>query len=207
MNFSVGALILIMLVAMLSPGPDFILVLKNARLGFNQGIATALGISAGLVVHCSLALAGVAVLLTTSRALYLIVRLGGAAFLTYLGLKILFSLRKGNLHQIESDFSSKSPSIFRCFCEGLITNVLNPKVTLFILSIFTQFIPPDAPLADRIYVASVMLAECILVWSSFGALVQLNVFQRNLERFGKYLEAIFGAALVGLGVKIAVQEI
>ena len=195
-----------MLAAMLSPGPDLILVLKNSRYGFRQGSATALGISSGLVVHCLLALAGVAVLLTTSRALYLVVRLGGALYLIYLGIRILTALFRGNQTLLRVDQKSQSTTARRCYLEGLVTNILNPKVTIFILSIFTQFISPQAPLSARALVAAVLLLECAIFWTLLGALVQLRGFQSLLMRIAKYIDAVFGLALVGLGVKIAIQD-
>ena len=206
MTTSIGALVLIMLVAMLSPGPDLILVLKNSRFGFRQGSATALGISSGLVVHCILALAGVAVLLTTSKALYLLVRLGGALYLIYLGIRILTALFMGNQTLVRVNLKSESVTARRCYLEGLVTNILNPKVTIFILSIFTQFISPQAPLSARALVAGVLLLECVIFWTLLGAFIQLRGFQNLLLRIGKYIDAVFGLALVGLGVKIALHE-
>ena len=206
MKAEIVTLVFVMLAAMLSPGPDFILVLKNARFGLRHGLATALGIAAGLFVHCSLALAGVAVVLKTSVVLFSVVRLAGAGYLIYLGLKILYALASGS-STINSQIGTFQPiSHLRSFMEGLVTNILNPKVTIFILSIFTQFISPEAPLQERVTVAGVILVESAIVWSALGALVQFQWFKAALERGGRYIDGIFGVALVAIGARIAFQR-
>jgi threonine/homoserine/homoserine lactone efflux protein len=122
----------------LAPGPDMTYVAaRSLGQGTRAGLISALGISAGCVVHIIAASAGVAVLLRAWPPAYGVIRLAGAAYLIYLGIGLLWNAGRGDRLQSVADASDRD--IFR---QGVITNVLNPKVAMFFLAFLPQFVDP-----------------------------------------------------------------
>src|SRR4051812_25879304 len=121
----------------LTPGPDMLYVAtRGASEGRSAGIVSALGIGAGTLVHIALVAAGLAALLTAVPVAYTAVRLAGAAYLIYLGVRALLS--KAAI----AEKTLEPASLGTIFRQGVITNVLNPKVALFFLAFLPQFVDP-----------------------------------------------------------------
>ncbi len=141
------AVITITLLAVISPGPDFALVSRNSLLRSRRaGALTALGIGLGVLVHVSYTLVGVGVLIQQSLWLFDAIRLAGAAYLILLGVKMLRSQPAGT--QAEAPEAPLSDAA--ALRMGFFTNVLNPKTTVFIVSLFLQVVRPDTPLAVQV---------------------------------------------------------
>ncbi|HUQ99250.1 MAG TPA: LysE family translocator, partial [Gemmatimonadaceae bacterium] len=122
----------------LTPGPDMLYVAaRGASEGKAAGVVSALGIGAGTFVHIALVALGLAALLAAVPLAYTVLRIGGATYLIYLGVRAIRSRSSLTLQHVEP---AALPTIFR---QGVITNVLNPKVALFFLAFLPQFIDPS----------------------------------------------------------------
>src|SRR4051812_47389821 len=128
-----------------TPGPDTLYIVgRSAAQGRRAGVLSVLGISTGVLIHTAAAAIGLSALLASSAAAFTVVRYAGAAYLIYLGLRLLMS--RGNDSPAASDVAPTSGprdgwAIYR---QGVLTNVLNPKVALFFLAFLPQFVDPGS---------------------------------------------------------------
>jgi len=184
----------------LTPGPDMLYVAaRGAAEGRGAGVASALGIAAGTLVHIALVALGLATVLAAVPIAYTAVRLAGAAYLIYLGMRAL--VRPTGL----ADPALAPASRWLVFRQGVVTNVLNPKVALFFLAFLPQFVDPT-----RGSVAAQVLALGLL-FNASGTLVNLGVALgasrvatrlRASGRAGLLLERATGVLFVALGVRL-----
>ncbi|UUU39010.1 LysE family translocator [Streptomyces sp. NBC_00162] len=124
----------------LVPGPNLILIVTRAAAqGLRTGLATAAGVESATVVHLAVASSGVAELVARSPAAFLVLKYAGAAYLLFLGVR---ALRAGPFLLATGD--GRTVGLGRAYLDGVLTNLLNPKVTLFFLAFLPQFIRPDA---------------------------------------------------------------
>lgn len=188
----------------LTPGPDMLYVAaRSASDGRDAGIASAFGIAAGLLVHITLIALGLAALLAAVPVANTILRLGGAAYLIYIGVRAL--LRPGGL----AARSLKPAARFTAFRQGLVTNVLNPKIALFFLAFLPQFVEPERGSAA---LQVVMLG---LLFNISGTLVNVAVallvsraagrIARD-ERIGRVSQRLTGSLLIALGLHLAIAR-
>lgn len=189
----------------IAPGPDMLYVIgRSVGQGRRAGAVSALGIFAGCWAHIIAAAVGIAALLRSSPVAFNVVRYAGAAYLLYLGLKIILQ-RSGSLEARELPSDSLN-SIFR---QGVITNVLNPKVALFFLAFLPQFVD-----ARRGSVA-VQILTLGLIFNVGGTLVNLGVAYaggtlgevlRRSPRFAQAQKWFTGLVFIGLGARLAWQR-
>jgi RhtB (resistance to homoserine/threonine) family protein len=201
----IGTVALIHLLGAMSPGPDLILCIRNS-LTYSRRIGrwTALGFGLGLAVHIAYSLLGLAVIISQSILLFNTIKLLGAAYLVYIGFKSLFS--KANHVDVGEPIKKEEISSFAAVKMGFLTNVLNPKVTLFFLSLFTLVISPDTPASIMAILSLVMIVDTIL-WFSFVATALTHKRIGVLfERYQGFFNKTFGGLLIALGVKVAVSE-
>jgi len=197
----IGLILGIHLLAVISPGPDFVMVLKNA-LQHNRKIAiyTSLGISMGIAVHILYSLAGVAYLLQQNHLLFSFVKTAGALYIIYMGVKTIAG--KWKKLEIQSDKNTKPMGAHKAIQIGFVTNALNPKASLFFLSIFSIVIPPETPA----YVLAIISASVILVtflWFAFVSFVFTNNrIRKHYEKYELYITRFFGFVLILLGISI-----
>src|SRR2546426_12789462 len=126
----------------LTPGQDTLYILgRSIAQGRRIGLTSALGITAGSVVHTLAAALGLSAVLATSASAFLVVKVAGAVYLVYLGARMLIA-RTADLGAMDVADSVDTWTAFR---QGMLTNVLNPKVALFFLALMPQFIEPDSP--------------------------------------------------------------
>lgn len=194
------AVITLTWLAVISPGPDFAMVSRNAlALSPRAGVMTALGIGAGVALHVSYTLLGLGALLRWSPGLFGAIRLAGAGYLIWLGFGMIRAARK----MPQTAPNSAAPGDARAgFRMGFWTNALNPKTAIFILSLFTQLVSAQTPLATRLgYGGFVALAHILwfsLVALAFGA----PPMRRRLLRAAPWIEALFGVMLIGFGLAL-----
>lgn len=196
-------LLLTQILAMMSPGPDMFLILKNSlgQPGQKAALFTILGIAVGLSVHITLSIAGLAIILIQSESLYRIVRYAGAAYLAYIGLKSLLSHYTLKIEEAPTNETRGSKRAFR---QGLLTNLLNPKVTLFILSLFTQLISPMAPIWQKMTYGTVLILEAILVWWIFAMVINHSQIRKRIEKCSIWFDRLFGLILLCLAGSVIV---
>jgi len=140
-------LTIIHFLAVMSPGPDFAIVLRQSiSFGRKTAIITSLGIGAGISVHVLYTLLGVGILISQSDSLMIVAKILGAAYITYLAFNLLRSKAKPDQSSsIALDNNKKHQK--KAFMVGFMTNVLNPKATLFFLAIFTTVVSTSTPIA------------------------------------------------------------
>ena len=192
---------------MMSPGPDMLLIIRNTlgQSGKQRAIFTVLGIAAGLAIHISVSIAGLAIILSQSDLLYSIVRYLGAAYLAYIGLKSLLSRSHLKIHDGGSAAHQKPNS--EAFREGLFTNLLNPKVTLYILSLFTQLIDPNSPLWQKLIYGSVLVMEAIVVWLIFSATIGIPIIRKRTQDWALWIDRLFGLILIGIALSVVLIKL
>jgi threonine/homoserine/homoserine lactone efflux protein len=200
LGFGVVALLLTV-----TPGLDTALVLRSAvTRGRRDAAATALGVVAGVLAWGAAAAVGVSALLTASTVAYGALRLAGAGYLVWLGGRILWCLLR---HRAAVDAGSPpvaAGGAWRSARTGLLTNLLNPKVGAFYVSVLPQFLPPGtSPLAMGVLLALVH-AVLSLVWFA-GLVLGAVAARRWLQRpgVGRTVEGVTGVALLGFGLRLA----
>lgn len=196
-----GLIFGIHLLAVMSPGPDFIMVLKNA-LQYNRKIAiyTAWGISMGIGIHILYSVAGIAYLLQKNQNIFQIIKIMGALYIIYMGVKTMLS--KGQNIKMQANRKEAVIPVKQALKIGFMTNVLNPKASLFFLSIFSLLIPPNVPAWVLIGI-SLMLITVTFLWFTLVSFIFTN--QLIIKRYEKYesiILKIFGTILIMLGIGI-----
>jgi RhtB (resistance to homoserine/threonine) family protein len=132
------------IIAVASPGADFAVVVKNTlRSGRNIGMMTAIGIGSGISVHLIYTLLGIALILSQSPILFNAIKIIGAAYLLWIAWQAFHSKAKKAQEHSENQVEMTA---FQAFRQGFITNVFNPKVTVFFLVLFTNIVSPETPL-------------------------------------------------------------
>src|ERR1035437_4095521 len=144
--------------AVVSPGPDFLMITRNSLVYSKRtGIYSAIGLGLGILVHVTYGLIGIGFIISQSIVLFSIIKLLGAGYLIYIGYKSLTS--KSSHQTVDNTSSKKDLDRLSAIRVGFITNVTNPKATLFFLSLFTVVIKPNMPL----FLKTIMGAEMALV--------------------------------------------
>ncbi|MGN7650753.1 LysE family translocator, partial [Acinetobacter baumannii] len=144
-------LALIHFMAVILPGPDFVITVRQSvRYGYLIGCLTAIGIGVGISVHVFYTLVGIGFLIQQSEWLMSLIRTAGAAYLVYLGWQCLRSQPNTNI-EINGQAGSDTPSLFKAFTMGFLTNALNPKATIFFLAIFTTIVSTTTPMKVQVF--------------------------------------------------------
>ena len=190
----------------IAPWPDMLYVIgRSLGQGRRAGVVSALGIFCGCLVHILAAAIGVAALLRSSPIAFSVVRYAGAAYLVYLGARML--LVKDSA--LAADNLPKPEALGKIFTQGIITNVLNPKVAMFFLAFLPQFVNPKAG------VVAVQIAVLGLIFNTGGTFVNLAVALaagrmgdrlRRSKRAARLQRWFAGTVFVGLGARLAIAR-
>ena len=189
----------------LYPGPDTLYILgRSVSQGRGAGVVSALGIGSGAIVHTLLGAAGLSAIVAASATAYQVVKWAGAAYLVWLGLTMLLARPEG-----PGKLETAPRTLGRIYLQGVLTNVLNPKVALFFLALIPQFIAPGAahPGAAFLVLGLTFVATgtlwCLVVAVAAGAV------HRRLAGTGRaalWLKRLGGGLLAGLGARLALSE-
>ena len=198
---------LVHLLAVASPGPDFAVVVRESvAQGRRAGSSTALGVGCGIFVHVAYSLLGIGLIVSQSIVLFNLFKWLAAAYLVYLGWRALRA-RPMNLEAIDGANAPVARSAWRAFVIGFVTNGLNPKATLFFLSLFTVVISPDTPLLVQAGYG-LYLAGATALWFLLVAwLFSRGRVRAGFARMGHWFDRLTGAVLIGLGARLALSEI
>ncbi len=193
----------------LTPGPDVLYVVsRSLRGGRRAGVAAVAGISAGCLVHVALASLGLGVLLATSAALFVAIKWAGAAYLLWVGVRLLRSKAGPATLQAGVDAAGGGAgSWWQVFAGGFLTNVLNPKVVLFFLAFLPQFIAPsveDKTLAFAL-LGFVFTINALPVNALYVLLADRMRGSRWAARGMKWLDKVAGVLFIGFGVRLALS--
>lgn len=187
-----------------SPGPNFLIVSQLALSGRTRlGIAVAAGVATGSVIWATLAMLGVAAILAHAGVIYDVVRLAGAAYLIWCGLKLAWAARTAET-AAQPVAVPRSPLL--AYRAGLMTNLTNPKAGAFWTSIFSSMFPRHAP-------AGLFLGTLLLVVAISGgwySLIAIGLATERVQRrylaMRRWIDATCGAVMVGLGVHLATSR-
>lgn len=200
------------LLAVASPGPDFAIVLKQSLTrGRRTAVWTSCGIGAAILLHVTYSLLGIGLLVRSSEVWFNVVKFAGAAYIAWLGVQSLrsrpppLSIPTNDARKLASASVPKSePSAVRsAFATGFLTNALNPKATLFFISLFVIVVSPATPkLVQAAY--GVWMAGATAAWFSLVSILftQPGVRQRFL-RYGHWIDRALGVVFLALAASLA----
>ena len=190
----------------LTPGQDTLYILGSSiAYGRRIGLASALGICTGCIVHTIAAALGLSAILATSSTAFTVVKLAGAAYLVYLGIRAIAAPANA-ISPVEYAASMRAGSAFR---RGVVTNVLNPKVALFFLALLPQFIDSDSPTKVGAFLAlGLTFVATGTIWCLFLATAASRVrgFFAEHPRALTGLSRAAGALFVFLGLRLATSD-
>ena len=201
LTFAIAALVLVMM-----PGPDQVLITRNALAGgLWGGLMTLVGGALGLTVHASAAALGLSALLLASSTAFTVLKIVGVAYLLWLGVQTLRAARQSRPEPADDGAAVAPQRRWAYLRQGFLSNALNPKVALFFVTFLPQFLPTDSgsPRAEALMLSAVF---ALIYVSWFSAYVML------VERFGRWLrrptvkariEQVTGLALVTFAVRLA----
>ena len=199
----------------LTPGPDVLYIVTHAlRSGARAGVTAALGITAGCFVHIFAAAVGVSALMAASNLAFTALKWAGAAYLVYVGLRMLLAKRASEAlvasNSIAADAQKYSASsLKRIFFQGFWTNTLNPKVALFFLAFVPQFITPDIENKPLAFLLLGLLFNFNGLWVNVGWALAAAWMARRLgavQRSMHVLERVAGVLFIGFGLKLALSD-
>lgn len=193
------------LLAVMSPGPDFIMTMRNSLLySRRSGIYGAVGLGLGILVHVAYCLAGIAVIISQSIIIFTMLKYVGAAYLIYVGIKSLRA--KQSRGEVIDEAARPDMTKLQAIRSGFVTNATNPKATLFFLSLFTLVIQPTTPFAIKAVMGIEMAIATALWFSLIALLVSHRAIRNRITRFQHYIERFMGAVLIIFGIKLATTQ-
>lgn len=191
----------------LTPGPDTFYILgRSMAQGRAAGVASALGIGTGALVHTLAAAFGLSALLVASASAFFVIKIAGACYLIYLGARLLLT-RAEAANTLSSDFTASG--FAASFRQGLLTNVMNPKVALFFLAFMPQFIDAGSgSMFATFLVLGLTFVTTGTLWCLALALISARLGDRLRQspKFGTVLNRTAGALFVALGLRLAVSK-
>lgn len=199
-------LTLVAMLMIISPGPDFAIVVKNSlTYGRKAGLYASLGIALANVCHVAVNLLGIGVVIAKSIVVFTLMKILGAAYLIYLGIK---GLRAKRLLPEES--LQEAPVLVgtnKGFYNGFFTSLLNPKACLFYLSFFSVILSPNTETATQVFYG-LWLSTLALLWFALVSLFFTSpVIGRRIKAVKHWLERFTGGVLVLLGLKLLSSEV
>ena len=193
------------LVVIITPGQDMILVMSRAvAQGSKAGIATATGVSVGLIGHTLLTALGLGSLLMASEFLFTILKYVGAAYLIYLGLRIMRSQNAGLILE-----ETAPTQLSKLFVQGALSNISNPKITIFYFAFLPQFIANDvqSPTLLLLILGVAFSALTFLIKCPVGYFAgTLSTWLRAKPLVLKWIDRVSGTVLIALGIKLAFEK-
>ena len=198
-----AAFVGVAVVVIVTPGPDTALTIRNSLLGARRaGIATAAGVALGQATWTLAASAGLAALLVASEPAFIAIKLAGAAFLVYLGATALRDALRGRPRaEARSGGSSLVPAV--ALRQGLLSNLGNPKMAVFFTSLLPQF-APGAPTFLTLLSLGLLFCAMTFVWlAAYATVVAKAGDLLRRTRVRRALDAVTGAVLVALGIRVA----
>ncbi|CEG56598.1 LysE family transporter [Legionella fallonii] len=199
-------LLTLFFISLISPGPDFAITVKNSLVySRRSGILTAFGIASGCLFHISYTILGLALLITKTPLLLQIIQYLGAGYLFYIGYKSLRA--KSHLNKIGGAHAKVDLKPMKAFSIGLFTNLLNPKLMLFCISLFSVLIPKDISPANKLLLALILFTETLL-WFSFVAFsLSGKKMRAQFEAISHWIERITGIILIALALKLLLSNL
>lgn len=199
------AVAVVSLLAAISPGPDFFIVLRNS-LSYSRksGLLTVLGTAIALVFHLTYTVVGLGVVIAESPFLYTLLKYIGVGYLFFLGASGLISSFKSSPAALDLTYTKSVNEIssYKAFTQGFLTNLLNPKAAIFFISLFSQFIDSTTPVFVRVEYAAINWIVSLSWFLFLTYLVTSKSFLGKINHFRIYIDRVMGGALMLLGMKL-----
>ncbi len=195
----------------LTPGPDVLYIVSSAlKSGVRAGVVAALGIVSGCFVHVFAAALGVGALLATSATAFSVLKWAGAAYLMWMGIKLLLA-KGGGSAVVPAGVSAEAVPVdlWRVFRQGFLTNVLNPKVALFFLAFVPQFIAPGTEDKVTVFLLLGLLFNVNSLPINFGYAWLAGWASRRVgtvQRAMHWMDRAAGLMFIGFGLKLALSD-
>ncbi|TCL00531.1 threonine/homoserine/homoserine lactone efflux protein [Shimia isoporae] len=204
LTFSFVAALLVM-----SPGPNSVLIAKTVPTsGRAAGFANVTGFVAAFYLHGAMSVLGISIILTQSALAFSIVKYLGAAYLCWIGIKALLAAYRGATPVADTAPARRRRTLAKAFTEGFLTNALNPKVSMFYLAAFPQFIALGETTAAASFLLVFIHSMINALW--FGAMVLLLDRLRHAAQnthFQRWLKGVTGVVFLGFGAKLATMRV
>ncbi|WP_104402981.1 LysE family translocator [Vibrio penaeicida] len=196
-------------IALLSPGPDFALVVQNAsRHGRQTGVYIAFGLSVGILLHSVFSLTGVSYLVHQHPSIFQLLQVAGGGYLLYLGLgalRFVFQYRNQPISQAPSAPNMVLSNRKQAFLRGFITNILNPKALVFFVSLMSSLVPASMSLSGKSAALLILWSLSFAWFSALAWMLSTARFQAKLKRMSLYIDGLCGLIFTGIGLSILYQ--
>lgn len=191
----------------ISPGPDMLfLISRTVSYGRRVGLASVLGLGTGALIHTVFVSLGISVIISASLLAFNIIKYLGAAYLLYLGLQAFFA---GGLQLKDTGRAAKTPSLWEAYYQAVLIDVFNPKVAIFFMAFLPQFYRHNTTpkmfqfLALGLIIILIgLLVESLVVLAS----VKLSAKLQESTLFIGIIDKLYGAVLIGLGLRLALEK-
>ena len=198
-------LLVVFPVALASPGPDFVMAVRNSVMYSRRaGIFTAIGFGLGVAVHVTYCLAGLALVIAQSVLLFNAIKWVGAAYLFYVGFKALHS------RGLETADMGGGPvpamTAAQALRSGFITNLFNPKATMFFLALFTQILAPEVIAVHKIVYGLTCVFMTMGWFSIVATVLTAPPVRQKFLRFSRWIDRACGGLFIALGLKLALTR-
>jgi len=192
---------LIHLAAVMSPGPDFIMVVKNSlTYSRKTGVYTAIGIGCGIIIHVLYTFFGIGLLIKETPSLFNFIKYIGAAYIIYIG--VMSFLAKSSQKKVIVAGQDHYISPFKAFRIGFITNALNVKASMFFLGLFTTMISPETS-PKTLYILGFLVVFQTMLWFVLVAYFFTQpLVQKKFYEYESFINKVFGVLLILLALKI-----
>jgi len=198
-------LMLVFLLAVISPGADFALILRQALIHDRRAaILASFGIGSAILVHVGYTILGLGIIIAQSPLLFTLIKWAGIVYLLYLGVQALTSKTGFSLafHE-QAHFSQKS---LKSFTVGFAINLLNPKAVLFFLSIYSNIVAVTTPLMIK-FSYGVIIAMIAIAWFVLVSVFMTTpAIRQSFIRFSKWINRVSGLIFIGLGLRLIFYE-
>jgi RhtB (resistance to homoserine/threonine) family protein len=205
MAYEFLSLMAVFLVAAVTPGADFACVTRESVVyGRRAGILAAVGVGSAILFHVSYTVLGIGLIVAQSIIAFTIVKWAGAAYLVWLG---IHSMRAPAPAASAADAGEREPRpALRSLSIGAMTNLLNPKATLFMVSLFSTIVSPTTPIAVQFGYGAAM-SVVLAAWFTVVALFfTTQAMRAAFARLGRWFNRATGLMLIGLGIRVALQR-
>ncbi|PSU46465.1 threonine transporter [Photobacterium frigidiphilum] len=206
-------LVTVHIIALMSPGPDFALVVQNAgRYGRQTGIAIALGLSLGILLHSILSLTGASLLIHQQPTLFALLQAAGGSYLLWLGVgavrSVLMPIFRPTAHTEtvtapQSIISNRKQALVK----GFTTNILNPKALVFFISLLSTIVPVDMSISGKITAIAILWITSFLWFAMLAWLLTGKRLQQKIQQWTPYIDGICGVLFVTIGSMILLNII
>ena len=198
----IGSVVMIHLMAVMSPGPDFFMAIRNSlTYSRKTGIYTAIGFGIGIGIHIIYCSVGLALIISKSILAFNVIKFLGAGYLIFIGIQSILSKSNNNV-EVKDTVNKDDISPLKAIRIGFLTNVLNPKATLFFLSLFTFVIGPSTPNFILALLGGIMMLNTTIWFSLVAIFFTQQRIQKTFYKFQKTFNRIFGGVLILIGLKL-----